>query len=558
MIEALVSNHLHRDIRPDDRRLRGASPPGTIRFMRTLVGPLFVLLSIVVASACSDDASSGASSGGSSSTSSSGGNDVPAGPQPVGGRCAADDQCEGKCTGGVCAEPTTSDGKLSPSLGETDVDCGGSKAPTCTAGKGCAVDGDCATKICGLSKKCVDVRSCGGSLGPEGMTTCGSGEVGDPNAKHESCCRSLPLPTSPARSLDKYEITAGRLRTFVMAMEAENNGEPNVRKWAKQYAQDHQGSQLAQLPEGVLDILPETKTATAPLSIQVHLGMFPIDAVNRFDGCYTGTGSNGHATYWQPPEDMKTFGAGDANGNRKFSREVLDTKPINCVMPLMLAAFCAWDGGELPLASDYREVWGTTDVNVGPNTVLIPWKRLLSIGEFNFKNGTRGIGTCAQYQIEGWPGCVDADQPWFYQFPAPTSVDDDTPSISAPGRFPLDVTAITSANGEGWYDIAGDMLEASWPASEITPDPTPDLCDMTSGPGTGADYCERLIPGETEPRQGTRRFSGALPNVVGFGYSFEGHARANEAYLRTGAKPSGWRITFQYGKVSARCARATR
>jgi hypothetical protein len=50
------------------------------------------------------------------------------------------------CTAGVCAAPSPTDGVKNGD--ETDVDCGGTKAPKCDALKGCAVAGDCSTGVC--------------------------------------------------------------------------------------------------------------------------------------------------------------------------------------------------------------------------------------------------------------------------------------------------------------------------------------------------------------------------------------------------------------------------
>ena len=56
-------------------------------------------------------------------------------------------------------------------------------------------------------------------------TTCGKGEVGEPGAEHESCCRTLVVPgytdkAEPGKTvyLDKYEIAAGRIRAFIAQM----------------------------------------------------------------------------------------------------------------------------------------------------------------------------------------------------------------------------------------------------------------------------------------------------------------------------------------------------
>jgi hypothetical protein len=50
------------------------------------------------------------------------------------------------CTAGVCAAPSPTDGVKNGD--ETDVDCGGTKAPKCDALKTCKVAGDCSTGVC--------------------------------------------------------------------------------------------------------------------------------------------------------------------------------------------------------------------------------------------------------------------------------------------------------------------------------------------------------------------------------------------------------------------------
>ncbi len=489
---------------------------------------------------------------------------------PVGGACTSDDQCEGACASGKCAAPTTSDGKRSPSLGETDVDCGGPTAPKCAEARGCAADGDCTTGICSAAKTCVSAPSCRGTSGPSGIETCGTGDPGTPGASVESCCRSLPLPTTTTRSLDKYEITAGRFREFIAALAASNGGDPDVRTFAKNHATANPTSQLGKIATaypGLLDVLPNTKSVSASVPLAVHLGAFPLDPMNALDGCFVGPGSYGHATYWQPPEDLKPFGVGypsnAPDGVRKYSREVLDTKPLNCVMPLMMEAFCVWDGGELAKTTDYREIFGKQSTNIGNgNTVFYPWEKLLTIGEFNWRNGN-GEQTCVSPSlIAGWPNC-QTPQPPFFTSPSPAVAiaDDETPYISAPGRFPLDVTKRRSANGEGWFDIGGDMLEAAWPTTQnLAASAVTDVCD-TSTTASGPS-CTRGNTGA----KGVRRYTGQLPQIAMVGYSFEGHQRRSEGYLASDDGNETTRLlvpdlhpaTFQYGKVGGRCARPTK
>jgi len=440
------------------------------------------------------------------------------------------------------------------------VDCGGPTAPACAEARGCSADRDCTSKVCStLSKTCVVAPSCrGGTNGPSGLDTCGTGEPGAPGAVVESCCRSLPLPQRPTRRLDRYAITSGRLRAFVDALAAKNGGKADVRGFAKTYASAHPASQLADVAvgyPGLLEVLPSAGDPSMPGPLAVHLGAFPMDPMNALDGCFVGEGAYGHPTYWQPPSVLATYGIGapDAqgapNGQRKLSREALDQKPINCVMPLVLAAFCAWDGGELARTADYREVWGRHPYAVGAATVYVPWSSLLSIGQFNYRNGHGD--TCNE-----WPGCI-APQPYFYGFPLPHDpANDDTPAIAAPGRFPLDVTAITSAGGLGWYDVGGNILESAWLTGALRSGSTRDVCDVSAAPGPGETACERRSIG------GTRRFAGDLPHMLLVGYSFEGHAQRGERFLSSESGdedliPAGdlRPVTFQYGKVGGRCAR---
>ncbi len=478
-------------------------------------------------------------------------------PCSAGTVCSSDADCEGKCVSSTCVAPTVSDGKASPSLGETDIDCGGASAPPCAEKRACAFDRDCVTGICSASKRCVVATSCrGGANGPAGLETCGVGEVGANDAVHESCCRSLPLPVRKERRLDRYAITSGRLRAFVEAITATYAGAPNIRAFAKAYAASHPGSQLADVAvgyPGLLDVLPDRAGPSAPVPLPVHLGAFPLDPINELDGCYVGNGSYGHPTYWQPPSDLASYGIGASDppdGTRAYPREVLDTKPVNCVMPLFLAAFCAWDGGELARTRDYHEIWGRRPTAVGSTTVYIPWSTMLSIGQFNYRNGHGA--DCAL----AWPGCVDP-QPYFYQFPLPhVPANDDTPAIAAPGRFPLDVTAITSANGEGWLDIGGNFMEAAWLTGPLRSGATKDVCDVSATPGPGQTACTRRnIPG-------VRRYAGEVPHMVLVGYSFEGHNRRGEEMVSSATFDESQAIagdlktiTFQYGKVGGRCAR---
>ena len=60
----------------------------------------------------------------------------------------------------------------------------------------------------------MEAPSCKGQYGGD---TCGKGEVGRAGHVHESCCKSVALNDNSAR-VDKYEITAGRMRQFIAAV----------------------------------------------------------------------------------------------------------------------------------------------------------------------------------------------------------------------------------------------------------------------------------------------------------------------------------------------------
>lgn len=475
--------------------------------------------------------------------------------------CMTDDDCEGKCTANVCDAPSHTDGKLSPSLGETDIDCGGpdalvDPAVRCENALLCMVDADCKSSACSAkSGRCVAGASCAVAAGDSvsGIETCGAGETGTPGATGDNCCASLPLPTTTTRRLDKYEITAGRIRRFVNAVTA-TYGTADLRAWTKAYAAANPGSQLEYVDTnfpGLLDLLPQTATPAARLSLVTALGLFAVDPINTLDGCYVGTGSEGHSTYYW---DAATRGVFRLPA-RTHSQATLDEKPINCTMSLIYMAFCAWDGGELARMTDYREVWGTNPQAIAAGNVYVPWAAMLDVGQFNWRNGQHGGFNC----VNGWPGCV-ANQPIFYRYPLRNAdnslinlANDSSPLISAPGRFEMDVTQAVSANGEGWYDIGGLNLETGWVDSPPT-NPSgaiQDFCDTSASPGPGETACTR------GDNNGVLRYSGPLPHLPLVGYSWEGHFRYNENYLagRT-ANPGNWKpVTWQYGKGGGRCAR---
>lgn len=85
--------------------------------------------------------------------------------------CARDVDCRSQtCDPGTQLCVTTcNDGVRSDSLGETDVDCGGSSCAACRGGRACALSRDCASGSC-LAAVCVPARSCENGVADPGET----------------------------------------------------------------------------------------------------------------------------------------------------------------------------------------------------------------------------------------------------------------------------------------------------------------------------------------------------------------------------------------------------
>ena len=130
----------------------------------------------------------------------------------TGKTCVVGADCKSLVCNGAkkCVAANNSDGVKNGD--ESDVDCGGTttNAPKCAVSKACNSANDCGSDSCDYNKKCTSVKSCAVHFGGD---TCGSGEVGNANAQHESCCKTIPL--NATTRLEKYAITAGRIREFI-------------------------------------------------------------------------------------------------------------------------------------------------------------------------------------------------------------------------------------------------------------------------------------------------------------------------------------------------------
>jgi hypothetical protein len=433
---------------------------------------------------------------------------------------------EGPDCGGGCVTECAPDGsnpitgqKPDPHLNgvkdpeETDVDCGGTSGKKCAEGKACAADADC-EGFCNYSNKCVSAPSCKTHLGGD---TCGLGELGAGGAQHESCCRTLEVAGYTDAShagkkvyLDKYEITAGRIRAFIQQVAAEYNGEPNVRAWiethrpqiwddawneflptdweggTKMIARRLLGDPRVEDGEGSPGpgvILPPDTDQIRRMGVNYQFGP-EIYVDLHGNNCGTHANTWGWPTYWYPTDILardgqmtRADGVG-YSGEAIPAKDLLDVKSMNCITNAMLAAFCAWDGGQLATDEvlDYVTATPPTLKNVsGCGTQYDDHGNLL---DDDMTGTVQSGGTCAAVNqinatfdagdtlpVEGSPlndhnyhypdlGLVTHDKAW---------------QVSAPGRGSLapaangaqtDMIRLTP-NDEPWMDLAGNMNEAA-------------------------------------------------------------------------------------------------
>jgi hypothetical protein len=308
-----------------------------------------------------------------------------------GEKCASGAECASQvCTGGVCQAPSTSDQVQNGD--ETDVDCGGAspQAVKCAAGKKCVAGTDCASNACPAGR-CSEAPSC---AQPNGGATCGPGEVGDPAAKHEDCCASAVVPRPAASGgpfrLDKYLITAGRMRVFLESVNYDVKGYIETHRPAWWTGSGTSGWD-AMLPSNEDEFISMTATGGS--------------------GCFIGSskGQSGAPAFWSSAADLARVVGGAA---RKYTQAELDTKVMNCFRAPLFHALCAFDGGRLPS----RDEWIAARTENGVVRPY-PWGS-------NGSDADRRAN--ASYDFDyAWPN-------------EPSAADSDLGGyLPAPGRFPL-------------------------------------------------------------------------------------------------------------------------
>jgi hypothetical protein len=472
-----------------------------------------------------------------------------AAPKCVQGKaCKANTDCQlDACTKDVCVKPTDKDGIQNGS--ESDIDCGGAgvteadftyKAPRCAEGRKCAAGTDCTTNHgCSGAGICT-MPSCA-TKETAGILTCGAGETDDPKKQHESCCRSLVLPTRTTRRLDKYEITSGRMRSFL------NDKGPDIRTWVANFIKANPTSQLAGLVASfpVIGDLYPAADRFDNLSLTAQMS-HDIDNYDGIRGCYNGAGDYAANTYWMDATHLADFGI----PARSLDRLVSDEKPLNCAMPIMFAAFCAWDGGELATMADFNDAWGTDAFPWGPTGVRPNYNWCngdLGNGGFQCQcNGTNTDPSNTNCPAGGF--AFNGEAGVFYEYPVGTDRSlDNEPLIAAPGRFTTDASALKS-NGESWFDLAGNLAEITGDWAPAAPTGISDFCDLSADPAPGAATCTRKDGSPQENIVGPGTHYTGIPNTGIVGNTWEGHQYGRGV-------PDVWPATGQYGKFGGRCVR---
>lgn len=323
--------------------------------------------------------------------------------------CVAASDCQSSvCTGGVCKAPSPTDGVKNGD--ETDVDCGGAVAPKCAVGKGCGAHADCTSDACSYDKKCVTYKGCTAHFGGD---TCGAGETGAAGASHESCCTTVTVADRPqaqggAFAIDKYLVTAGRMRAFLERY----NGD--LQSWAATKPAGWNAAWTPVLPKSMSDALYELGPGSKR-------------------GC--SVAGEGARTYWQPPVD------GSATERQDFTKDVLDEKTLNCVPWHLAQAVCVWDGGRLATLAETAWVFENRGRTGGATQYPWQWKDTTAYDPNKADPRLVHQYTYATPNPPATMRLVNNSYPLDHAF-----------YIAPPGRRP------TGANMHGVQDVAGNVL----------------------------------------------------------------------------------------------------
>jgi hypothetical protein len=395
-------------------------------------------------------------------------------PCPEGQGCIDDTDCAGACTNSVCGSMGPQDGKKDN--GETDVDCGGPNAPKCADGKTCQADGDCATTYCKADTKvCTPPRpddgvknadetdvDCGGTVAPKcavdksckkhedcasdgcsyankcvehrSCTPHHGGDTCGPENAQGDCCETLAVARPDAQggayNLDKYVVTAGRMRAFV----ERTNG--NIRDWIQQNRPTWFSANWDKYLPTTLDDPDDGNTGLK--GVYQQLGPYKLVSVGGQEPANRGCNVEGPGarTYWVPDDINNRW-----QDRQRYPKDDLDEKALNCVTQYVISAFCAWDGGRLPTIAEISYAY------TGGEGRTYPW------GNSPAQQGYTDAYDSAQVAPAPPANSHYANHGYNWWSPAQRIDNDYTVYIAPPGRFP-------DGNGKfGQSDLAHLVLE---------------------------------------------------------------------------------------------------
>jgi hypothetical protein len=322
---------------------------------------------------------------------------------------------------------------------------------TAPAGAPCKAHADCQSGGCNYAGKCAATASC---TGHNGGDTCGPNGASD-------CCETIavPLPSASAK-LDKYLVTAGRMRAFIERTGGDVRGfiqahrpawfEPAWDAWVPNVMDD--GTVMTG-DNHLYD------TGKGQDGVYQQLGPIHYGAaeVGGNEGCLTK--EVGNARTFRLPDDVNTKLFGDV---QQYPQDVLDKKPQQCATFFMFAAFCAWDGGRMPTNDEFNYAWDTGQAS----SHKYPWGNTPTPGGWDnaypFDPTGQGFGKAkpsgsdikranANYNFFDPPqiACINNQ----------STACDYSLYIAPPGHYP------TGDGPLGHSDLAGDMLEFLMPMS---------------------------------------------------------------------------------------------
>jgi hypothetical protein len=261
-----------------------------------------------------------------------------------------------------------------------------------------------------------------------GGDTCGPADAqGD-------CCETIDVPRPEAQGgaykLDKYVVTAGRMRAFV-----ERTG-GNIRGWMQAHRPEWFREDWDKYLPTTLDDPEDGNTGFD--GVYQQLGPFRFVSTGAEQPANRGCDVEGPGarTYWVPEAINDRW-----EDRQRYSKDDLDEKALVCVTQYMIGAFCAWDGGRLPAPAEISYAY------TGGENRLFPWGNT---------PGQQGYSDAYDSADDAGPAPATssyANHGYNWWSPAQRIDNDYSVYIAPPGRFP-------AGNGKfGHADLAHLVLE---------------------------------------------------------------------------------------------------